>query len=254
VDWTFYHESIPKDRIGLVIELEAERMSKLVLRELQVTSEKEVVANERYRVDDDVEGAVSELSQHRLHDARYRWPTIGWMADIEGFTTGDCAGFYCTYYAPNNATTVIVGDIREKDILARIQWYAGLESAIPVEDILPSPRSWQSDGFRSRSRPRPTKSLSPTTALSRGRRPRSATMLTEVLFSDACAQFTARSSKSRSSAPSCAVVILQRSGPLRRSTRPLDRERPRGDLDSLDRELAGRQRAGHDCRARKGQG
>ncbi len=147
VDWTFYHESIPKDRIGLVIELEAERMSKLVLREPQVTSEKEVVANERrYRVDDDVEGAVSELLYNTAYTTHaYRWPTIGWMADIEGFTTDDCAGFYHTYYAPNNATTVIVGDIREKDILARIQKaYGGLESAqIPVEDSLPEPPQMQ---------------------------------------------------------------------------------------------------------------
>jgi zinc protease len=143
VDWTFYHESIPKDRIGLVIELEAERMAKLVLREPQVSSEKEVVANERrYRVDDDVEGAVSELLYNTAYTTHaYRWPTIGWMADIEGFTTEDCAVFYRTYYAPNNATAVIVGHIREKDVLARIQKaYGELPSAdIPIEDVKPEP-------------------------------------------------------------------------------------------------------------------
>jgi zinc protease len=143
VDWTFYHESIPKDRLGLVVELEAERMSRLVLREPQVTSEKEVVANERrYRVDDDVEGAVSELLYKTSYTTHaYRWPTIGWMADIEGFTTDDCAGFYRTYYAPNNATVVAVGDFKEKDLLTKIQKaYGALESAdIPVEDVLPEP-------------------------------------------------------------------------------------------------------------------
>src|SRR5712691_6360877 len=143
VDWTFYHESIPKDRLGLVVDLEAERMSKLVLREPQVTSEKEVVANERrYRVDDDVEGAVSELLYKTAYTTHaYRWPTIGWMADIEGFTTDDCAAFYRTYYAPNNATVVAVGDFKEKDLLAKIQKaYGALESAdIPVEDALPEP-------------------------------------------------------------------------------------------------------------------
>ena len=143
VDWTFYHESIPRDRVGLVIELEAERMSKLVLREPQVTSEKEVVANERrYRVDDDVEGAVSELLYKTAYTTHaYSWPTIGWMADIEGFTTEDCAHFYRTYYAPNNATVVVVGDFRERDLLSKIQKaYGGLESAeIPVEDAKPEP-------------------------------------------------------------------------------------------------------------------
>jgi zinc protease len=143
VDWTFYHESIPKDRLGLVVELEAERMSKLVLREPQVTSEKEVVANERrYRVDDDVEGAVTELLYKTAYTTHaYRWPTIGWMADIEGFTTDDCASFYRTYYAPNNATVVAVGDIEVADLLAKIQKeYGALPSAdIPVEDVLPEP-------------------------------------------------------------------------------------------------------------------
>jgi zinc protease len=143
VDWTFYHESIPKDRIGLVIDLEAERMAKLVLREPQVKSEKEVVANERrYRVDDDVEGAVSELLYKTAYTTHaYRWPTIGWMEDIEGFTTEDCAGFYRTYYSPNNATVVVVGDIRERDLLTKIQKaYGHLPAAeIPVEDAQPEP-------------------------------------------------------------------------------------------------------------------
>ncbi|HKQ69621.1 MAG TPA: pitrilysin family protein [Polyangiaceae bacterium] len=143
VDWTFYHESIPKDRIGLVIGLEAERMSRLVLREPQVKSEKEVVANERrYRVDDDVEGAVSELLYKTAYTKHaYGWPTIGWMADIEGFTTGDCSAFYRTYYSPNNATVVAVGDFREKDILSKIQKaYGALARAeIPVEDVAPEP-------------------------------------------------------------------------------------------------------------------
>ena len=143
VDWTFYHESIPKDRVGLVIELEAERMAKLVLREPQVTSEKEVVANERrYRVDDDVEGAVSELLYKTAYTKHaYSWPTIGWMADIEGFTTEDCAQFYRTYYAPNNATVVVVGDFRERDMLAKIQKAYGAmpSSEIPLEDAFPEP-------------------------------------------------------------------------------------------------------------------
>src|SRR5580700_393695 len=62
VDWTYYYESLPADRIELAVELESERMSKLVLREPQVASEREVVSNERrFRVEDDVEGAANEL-------------------------------------------------------------------------------------------------------------------------------------------------------------------------------------------------
>jgi zinc protease len=143
VDWTFYHENIPRDRIGLVIDLEAERMSKLVLRDPQVTSEKEVVANERrYRVEDDIEGTTNELLYKTAFTTHaYGWPTVGWMQDIQGFTTDDCADFYRTHYAPNNAAVVIAGDVKEKDVLSRIQKaYGQLEpSVIPIEDVHPEP-------------------------------------------------------------------------------------------------------------------
>ena len=138
LDWTQYNIAIPKEKLGLVIGLEAERMSKLVLREPQVTSEKEVVANERrYRVDDDVEGAVSELLWATAFDRHaYRWPTIGWMRDIEGFNTDDCATFYRTYYAPNNATIIVVGDYTENALLEKISRAYGAigPSTLPVEN------------------------------------------------------------------------------------------------------------------------
>lgn len=143
LDFTQYNESLPKNQIGLVVKLEAARMSKLVLRDPQVTSEKEVVANERrYRVDDDVEGAVDELlwkTAFQVHP--YRWPTIGWMEDIQNFTTEDCAAFYSTYYAPNNATVVVVGDFSEASLLEKIsQSYGDLAPAeLPIEDLEPEP-------------------------------------------------------------------------------------------------------------------
>jgi zinc protease len=136
VDWTFYYENIPSSEIELVVRLEALRMQKLVLREPQVVSEKEVVANERrYRVDDDVEGAISEaLYKHAFVEHPYHWPTIGWMEDIQGFTTEDCEKFYTTYYAPNNATVVIVGDLDEERELELIQQHYGPIAAAPVPE------------------------------------------------------------------------------------------------------------------------
>lgn len=141
LDFTQYNVSIPKDQLPLVVKLESERMSRLVLRDPQVTSEKEVVANERrYRVDDDVEGAVSELLWATAFDRHaYRWPTIGWMKDIEGFTTEDCLEFYRTYYAPNNAVLVIVGDVAELALLKRLSSVYGAlpPSTLPIEDVQP---------------------------------------------------------------------------------------------------------------------
>jgi zinc protease len=143
LDWTQYNIAIPRDQLPLVVELEAERMSRLVLREPGVESEKEVVANERrYRVEDDVEGAVSELLWATAFTCHaYRWPTIGWMKDILGFNTEDCRNFYRTFYAPNNATIVVVGDVSPPELLERMaRSYGALEaSTLPLEDVLPEP-------------------------------------------------------------------------------------------------------------------
>ncbi len=143
LDWTQYNVAVPRQQFGVVVELEAERMAHLVLREPQVASEKEVVANERrYRVDDNVEGAASEaLWATAFSRHAYRWPTIGWMQDIEGFTTDDCQAFYRTFYAPNNATVVVVGDVSEATALRRIMRAYGTRPAVelPIEDVVPEP-------------------------------------------------------------------------------------------------------------------
>lgn len=127
VDWTFYYENLPASKLELVVRLEAERMANLVLKEPQVRSEKEVVANERrYRVEDDVQGQASEvLYASAFHKHPYRWPTIGWMRDIETFTLRDCHEFYKHYYAPNNAIVVLVGDFQAKHALQLIQSHYG---------------------------------------------------------------------------------------------------------------------------------
>jgi zinc protease len=143
VDWTFYHENVPKDRLALVVNLESSRMSELVLRDPQVTSEKEVVSNERrMRVDDDIDGSVSELLYKTIFRKHaYGWPTIGWMDDIQSFTTSDCDDFYHTYYAPNNAIIVVVGDFEYKELVKKIQnAYGQLPSSqLPLEDVHPEP-------------------------------------------------------------------------------------------------------------------
>lgn len=131
-DWTHYDIAVPSSAFERVAELESERMQHLVLRTPQVESEKEVVANERrYRVEDDVEGAVGEkLWSLAFERHPYHWPTIGWMSDIEGFTVEDCQAFYRTYYAPNNATLVIVGDIDPERVLEKLQQtYGGYRAA-----------------------------------------------------------------------------------------------------------------------------
>jgi zinc protease len=142
-DWTFYYENLPTDALELAVRLESQRMGHLVLREPQLVSEKEVVANERrYRVDDDVEGTTSEqLYALAFKRHPYHWPTIGWMRDIEGFNLEDCRAFYRTFYAPNNATLVLVGDVDAHAALGLIQEHYGRYGAsrVPSQPSMAEP-------------------------------------------------------------------------------------------------------------------
>lgn len=163
IDWTYYYESLPAEELPLAIRLESDRMRNLVVRAAQVDSEREVVANERrMSVEDDVHGMAGE----RLHAVAFGpehphgWPTIGWMEDIEGYRVRDCKAFYRTWYAPNNATLVIVGDTDPEDVLARVQdAYGGLApSRLPERP--PPPRVRQRAERRARmSWPTPTEKL-----------------------------------------------------------------------------------------------
>lgn len=143
LDWTYYHTNAPRDALPLALHLEADRMGRLVLNDPEVAREKEVVMNERrQRVEDDVEGAVNErLYKEAFHAHGYGWPTIGWMDDIAGMTTEDCRAFYRTYYAPNNARLVVVGDVEIGELLRLVQKeYGALAAAeVPIEDVNPEP-------------------------------------------------------------------------------------------------------------------
>jgi len=141
LDFTQYQEAFPKAHLEMVIGLEAKRMDRLVLREPQLVSEKEVVKNERrYRVEDDVEGCVDELLWKTAYQEHpYHWPTIGWMADIEGFTTDDCRAFYETYYAPNNASLILVGDLDQAHALSLISAAYGALPPSRLEDAVIRP-------------------------------------------------------------------------------------------------------------------
>jgi zinc protease len=132
VDWTYYRLSLPARDLPLAIRLEAERMTKLVLTTEPVEAERDVVTNERReRVEDDVDGWLDEqLMAHAFTVHPYRWPTIGWMEDIRALSMPDIQEFYRTWYAPNNATLVAVGDFDEPALLAMIaERYAAIPPA-----------------------------------------------------------------------------------------------------------------------------
>ncbi|MEZ4402124.1 MAG: pitrilysin family protein [Kofleriaceae bacterium] len=156
VDWTHYRLSLPAHELPLAIRLESERMHRLVLEPATIEPERDVVTNERReRVEDDVDGWLDERLMETAFDVHpYRWPTIGWMADIRGVTVDDIRAFYRTWYAPNNATLVVVGAIDEADLLAQVAAAYGPlpAAALPAlpEVIEPAPA-----GQRYLAAPRP---------------------------------------------------------------------------------------------------
>ena len=134
VDWTYYRLSLPARDLPLGVRLEAERMQHLVLEPEPVENERSVVTNERHeRVENDVDGWLDEqLMAHAFTVHPYRWPTIGWMEDIRALSLPDMRAFYRTWYAPNNATIVCVGDFDEGALLDLIASHYG---AIPPAQL-----------------------------------------------------------------------------------------------------------------------
>lgn len=139
VDWTFYRESLPKEAFHLIPPLEADRMQHMILSQEQLDAERDVVMNERrYRVDNSPSGAMYEsLYSTAFSKHSYHWPVIGWMEDIQRISRDDCLNFYKTFYAPNNATIVVVGDLNTKEVLEHIERsYASIPSStIPKQTI-----------------------------------------------------------------------------------------------------------------------
>jgi len=120
-DHTVYFATMSRDKIGVEIELEADRMTNAVLDDYE--SEKMVVMEERrLRTEDKPGAALGEVMSAVAYTVYpYRRPVIGWMSDILNLSGDDLRQFYKTYYAPNNAFIVVVGDFDAQQILAKIK-------------------------------------------------------------------------------------------------------------------------------------
>jgi zinc protease len=129
-DVTSYYVNIAADRLDLVLELEADRMQNLLLEPKIVDSEREVVIEERRtRTEDDPGGALGEdVSALAFRAHPYGQPIIGWTPDLRRITREEIRGFYKTYYVPNNAILVIVGDVKADAVMAKVRKVFG---AIP---------------------------------------------------------------------------------------------------------------------------
>jgi zinc protease len=117
-DLTAYHDTVPPSYVGFALELEAERMRNLKLLPATIDSERHVVEEEkRLRVDNNPIGKAIERFRALAYTKHpYNWTAIGTIEDLERVTPADAQKFYDTYYRPNNATLIVVGDLDEHSV------------------------------------------------------------------------------------------------------------------------------------------
>lgn len=139
-DYTAYFQHIAADRLEMVMELEADRMRNLRLTEDDVVTEREVILEERaQRTDSDPGSLLSEqMRAAQFMNHPYGIPVIGWRHEMEALNREDALSYYKRFYAPNNATLVIAGDVTPDAVKALAEKYYGpLE---PSDGIVPRER------------------------------------------------------------------------------------------------------------------
>ena len=119
--------------------LESDRMLNLKLAEDEFQKERKVVAEERrLRVEDNPKEVLNERLNAIANIATpYHHPIIGWMGDIKAYTLGDLSKWYNTWYAPNNAILVVVGDVKFKEVIELAKKYFGILKSRKLEKLKP---------------------------------------------------------------------------------------------------------------------
>ena len=126
-DQTTYYQQLEKSNLPLSIKLEADRMANLNLTDEEFAKEIKVVMEERrWRTEDKPQSKVNEQFNSTIYHVHpYGRPVVGWMNDLENMTAADAREWYNTWYAPNNATLVVVGDVNAQDVLKLAKQYFG---------------------------------------------------------------------------------------------------------------------------------
>ena len=126
-DYTCYFQQLEKSHLPLSMKLEADRMANLQISDAEFAKEIKVVMEERrWRTEDKPQSRVNEQFQSIAFKAHpYARPVVGWMNDLENMTAADAREWYHNWYAPNNATLVIVGDVKTEDVVKLAKQYFG---------------------------------------------------------------------------------------------------------------------------------
>jgi zinc protease len=126
-DYTGYFQQLHKSKLPLAMQLESDRMQNLNLTATEFSKEIKVVMEERrWRTDDAARALLYEKMMATAYQEHpYRHPIIGWMSDLETLTVNDAKEWYKKWYAPNNATLVIAGDVKAGEVFKLAQRYYG---------------------------------------------------------------------------------------------------------------------------------
>jgi zinc protease len=137
-DATVFWETVPSQYLPLILWLEADRLASLRIDEKAFKNEREVVKEERrMRIENQPYGRLQEIIADQTFTVHpYKHPVIGSMKDLDAASVDDVREFFQTYYVPNNATAVLVGDFDPKEALALVTQYLG---RVPKSDR-PVPR------------------------------------------------------------------------------------------------------------------
>jgi zinc protease len=138
-DYTGYFQRVPREQLAKMMEFEADRMTGLILKDENVLPERDVVLEEyNMRVANNPEARLTEQIMAALYlNHPYGRPVIGWHHEIEKLNREDALAFYKRFYAPNNATLVIAGDVDAKDIRPMVERAFG---DVPAQPAIPARR------------------------------------------------------------------------------------------------------------------
>ena len=133
-DTTVFFQRVPKESLRAVMELEADRMVNLTLRDDEVRTERDVILEERRStVDANATRILGEQMQAALYlNHPYRRPRLGWGEEMAKLTREDAVTFYKRYYAPNNAVLVVAGDVTPEDVRNLAQVTYGQLTAVDI--------------------------------------------------------------------------------------------------------------------------
>ena len=126
-DYTGYFQTVQKSQLPLMLRMEADRMVNTLITQEEFSKEIKVVMEERrMRTDDRARSVMYEqLMATALLAHPYRAPVVGWMSDLQSMNAEDARAFYDNWYAPNNATLVVVGDVSHDEVFKLAQEHFG---------------------------------------------------------------------------------------------------------------------------------